>query len=59
MNEADGIIAFLRDNITLVEVPSGNSEVLRAWFNYKSELEYEIIIQYRDLQLSAYSFSRN
>ena len=59
VSEKDDKVAFLRDDITLVEIPAGESQVLRAWFNCKSELEYEFIIQYRDLELSVYSFSRN
>lgn len=37
---------------------TSKSGVLKAWFNFKSEMDYDLLIQYDDLELICYSISR-
>jgi hypothetical protein len=37
---------------------TGKVNILRAWINLKSEMEYDLVVQYKDLELVSYSISR-
>jgi hypothetical protein len=58
--ESSNAIVFYRDEMEAFQIVhnTSRSQVLRAWFNHKSELDYDLVIQFTDLELVSYSISR-
>lgn len=57
--EDESHIRIFRDDIELFSISrSSKARVLRAWFNWKSEMDYELLIQFKDLELTCFSGSR-
>jgi hypothetical protein len=57
LEEEDDITVF-RDDLKLLSFPRRSTAVLRAWFNFRSEMDYDLVIQFNDLELVYYSISR-
>ena len=60
LEESSDSITFFREEILLGSIPhnKSRSQVLRAWLNLRSELDYDVVIQFTDLELVSYSASQ-
>lgn len=49
----------MRDGAEIGSIPKKRStKILRAWLHYKSEVDFELVIQFSDLELSLFELSR-
>lgn len=52
-------ISIFREDIELCSFHHNrNASVFKAWFNFRSEMDYDLIIQYTDLELVSYVISK-
>jgi hypothetical protein len=59
VHETQNKLTFYKDDIEVFHLPkTGKVNILRAWINLKSEMEYDLVVQYKDLELVSYSISR-
>ena len=60
LDESADKISFFREEIFLGGIVhnKSRSQVLRAWLNLRSELDFDVVVQFTDLELVSYSASQ-
>lgn len=58
MGQEGNIIVVYRENYEIFSIRGVKNTPIKAWLNFKSEMDYDMIVQYSDLELVCYTIAK-